>query len=261
MTDRLMSSAPQSGLELKRVRIALNGALLIPETSLTVHPGEVVTIMGPSGSGKSSLLAYLCGTLSGPFQASGEVWIHGEDVSRLPIEQRRIGILFQDDLLFPHMTVGENLLFAIPRSDRNQRQRLDRMRRALAEAGLAGTEERDPATLSGGQRARVALMRTLLARPRAVLLDEPFSKLDAHLKAAIREFVFDHVRAKRLPVLMVTHALDDAKAAGGPVLQVGQAEAGRVGMDTEDFWSPAAAQGWESGFRVQGSGKKQLPGS
>jgi len=222
MTDRRLQAAPPTGLELKRVRLSLNGTELIPETSLTVRPGEVVTVMGPSGSGKSSLLAYLCGTLARVFQAGGEVWINGVEVSRLPVERRRIGILFQDDLLFPHMTVGENLLFAIPRSVDRRRRRRDLMRQALTEAGLAGTEARDPATLSGGQRARVALMRTLLARPHAVLLDEPFSKLDEDLKASIRGFVFDHVRAQGLPTLMVTHAAEDAQAAGGPVVRVGR---------------------------------------
>jgi len=226
MTDRGRPAAPRTGLELKRVRIALNGTELIPETSLTVRPGEVVTVMGPSGSGKSSLLAYLCGTLAREFQADGEVWIDGVEVTRFPVERRRIGILFQDDLLFPHMTVGENLLFAIPRSVKSRRQRRDRMRQALAEAGLAGTEARDPATLSGGQRARVALLRTLLARPHAVLLDEPFSSLDEELKASIRSFVFDHVRAQGLPTLMVTHAAEDAQAAGGPVMRVGRTPGG-----------------------------------
>jgi len=226
MTDRGRPAAPRTGLELKRVRIALNGTELIPETSLTVRPGEVVTVMGPSGSGKSSLLAYLCGTLAREFQAGGEVWIDGVEVTRFPVERRRIGILFQDDLLFPHMTVGENLLFAIPRSVKSRRQRRDRMRQALAEAGLAGTEARDPATLSGGQRARVALRRTLLARPHAVLLDEPFSSLDEELKASIRSFVFDHVRAQGLPTLMVTHAAEDAQAAGGPVMRVGRTTGG-----------------------------------
>ena len=226
MTDRGRPDAPRAGLELKRVRIALNGTELIPETSLTVRPGEVVTVMGPSGSGKSSLLAYLCGTLAREFQAGGEVWIDGVEVTRFPVERRRIGILFQDDLLFPHMTVGENLLFAIPRSVKSRRQRRDRMRQALAEAGLAGTEARDPATLSGGQRARVALLRTLLARPHAVLLDEPFSSLDEELKASIRSFVFDHVRAQGLPTLMVTHAAEDAQAAGGPVMRVGRTPGG-----------------------------------
>ena len=226
MTDRGRPAAPRTGLELKRVRISLNGTELIPETSLTVRPGEVVTVMGPSGSGKSSLLAYLCGTLAREFQAGGEVWIDGVEVTRFPVERRRIGILFQDDLLFPHMTVGENLLFAIPRSVKSRRQRRDRMRQALAEAGLAGTEARDPATLSGGQRARVALLRTLLARPHAVLLDEPFSSLDEELKASIRSFVFDHVRAQGLPTLMVTHAAEDAQAAGGPVMRVGRTTGG-----------------------------------
>jgi len=224
MIDRRVHSTFRMGLELRRVRIALNGTQLIPETSLTVRPGEVATVMGPSGSGKSSLLAYLCGTLARVFQAGGEVWINGLEVTRFPVERRQIGILFQDDLLFPHMTVGENLLFAIPRSVSSRRQRRDLMLQALAEADLAGTEERDPATLSGGQRARVALMRTLLARPHAVLLDEPFSKLDEDLKTSIRSFVFDHIRAQGLPTLMVTHAVEDAQAAGGPVMRVGRPE-------------------------------------
>jgi putative thiamine transport system ATP-binding protein len=224
MIDRRVHSTFRTGLELRRVRIALNGTQLIPETSLTVRPGEVATVMGPSGSGKSSLLAYLCGTLARVFQAGGEVWINGQEVTRFPVERRQIGILFQDDLLFPHLTVGENLLFAIPRSVSSRRQRRDLMLQALAEADLAGTEERDPATLSGGQRARVALMRTLLARPHAVLLDEPFSKLDEDLKTSIRSFVFDHIRAQGLPTLMVTHAVEDAQAAGGPVMRVGRPE-------------------------------------
>lgn len=224
MIDRRVHSTFRTGLELRRVRIALNGTQLIPETSLTVRPGEVATVMGPSGSGKSSLLAYLCGTLARVFQAGGEVWINGLEVTRFPVERRQIGILFQDDLLFPHMTVGENLLFAIPRSVSSRRQRRDLMLQALAEADLAGTEERDPATLSGGQRARVALMRTLLARPHAVLLDEPFSKLDEDLKTSIRSFVFDHIRAQGLPTLMVTHAVEDAQAAGGPVMRVDRPE-------------------------------------
>lgn len=223
MTPAARRDAPSSGLELHEVRIALNGTTLVPGLSLAVAPGEVATVMGPSGSGKSSLLAYVCGTLAPAFEAAGEIRVDGVEVSRLPVERRRIGILFQDDLLFPHLTVGENLLFAIPRRTAGRKARMALMQRALAEAGLSGMEDRDPGTLSGGQRARVALMRTLLARPRAVLLDEPFSKLDQTLKAAIRQFVFEHVRAERLPTLLVTHDPDDARAAGGPVLQLGPA--------------------------------------
>lgn len=215
----------KGGLDLRRVRLSLNGADLIPETSLLVAPGEVVTVMGPSGSGKSSLLAYICGVLSPAFKAGGRVWIDGEEVTGLPIERRRIGILFQDDLLYPHMTVGENLMFALPRSVKGRTARRKRVGRALAEADLAGYEDRDPETLSGGQRARVALMRTLLANPRAVLLDEPFSKLDADTRDAIRGFVFEHITARGLPTLLVTHDARDAEAAGGPVLSLGNGEA------------------------------------
>jgi putative thiamine transport system ATP-binding protein len=103
--------------------------------------------------------------------------------------------------------------------------RRQRIRAALEEAGLEGFEERDPATLSGGQRARVALLRTLLAEPRALLLDEPFSKLDVALRARIRRFVFEHARAQALPTLLVTHDPADAAAAGGPVIEIGPGEA------------------------------------
>lgn len=236
-----MNSPPKNGdgLVLDGVSLWLAGRRLIGPLNLAVAPGEVVTLMGPSGSGKSSLLAFVCGTLDPAFRAEGGVRLDGRDLGNLPPEGRRLGILFQDDLLFPHMTVGENLLFAIPRSVRSRRERRELMRQALAEADLAGYEERDPATLSGGQRARVALMRTLLARPRAVLLDEPFSKLDADLQATIRQFVFGHVRAQELPTLMVTHAAEDAQAAGGPVLRVGRPEAGppaeKLGAVRPDF--------------------------
>jgi putative thiamine transport system ATP-binding protein len=222
--ERFSRPGGKGSLELEGVKIALNGSILIPETTLTVSPGQVVTVMGPSGSGKSSLLAYICGTLAAAFDARGRILVDGTDVTELPIEKRRIGILFQDDLLFPHMSVGENLLFAVPRSAGNRKMRTGRVLRALEEAELSGYENRDPATLSGGQRARVALMRTLLSEPRTVLLDEPFSKLDASMRGNIRRFVFDHVLTRGIPTLMVTHDLQDAQAARGPVLHLGNTD-------------------------------------
>jgi putative thiamine transport system ATP-binding protein len=206
------------GLRLIRVCLRVGGNDLLTGLDLEVGPGAVTTVMGPSGCGKSSLLSYLCGTLEPAFEASGEVWLDGVAIHELPPERRRVGILFQDDLLFPHLSVGENLAFALPPTVRGRRERRARIEAALREADLAGFGRRDPATLSGGQRARVALMRTLLAEPRALLLDEPFAKLDRTLRDRFRRFVFEHARAAGLATLLVTHDEADAAAAAGAVM-------------------------------------------
>ena len=206
------------GLRLVAVRLRVGGSDLLAGFDLEVGPGAVTTVMGPSGCGKSSLLSWICGTLEPAFEASGEIWLDGVAIHELPPERRRVGILFQDDLLFPHLSVGENLGFALPPAVRGRRERRARVEAALAEAGLVGFARRDPATLSGGQRARVALMRTLLAEPRALLLDEPFGKLDRALRDRFRRFVFEHARAAGLPTLLVTHDEADAAAAGGAVV-------------------------------------------
>ncbi len=199
-------------LTLKDVTVALEGQSLIAPFSLEIAPGETVTLMGPSGAGKSTLLAFIAGDLESPFTASGHVVLDDRMLDEVPPERRRIGRLFQDDLLFPHLTVAENLAFGMPRGSRAER--LGKIETALAEAGLEGLGERPPHTLSGGQRARVALMRALLAGPQAMLLDEPFNKLDAERRAAMRDFVFDHIRLRGIPCLMVTHDRADAPADG-----------------------------------------------
>lgn len=212
-----MNSDP---LELRDVTLRLGADLLVAPLTLSVKPGEVVTLMGESGCGKSSLLAYLCGTLPQAFTASGATWNGGIELTYLPPESRRLGILFQDDLLFPHLSVGQNLAFGLSPSVRPSLQRRRVIAQALEEADLAGFGSRDPATLSGGQRARASLLRVLLSEPLALLLDEPFSKLDAMTRDRFRAFVFDHLRGKGLPTLMVTHDPEDAAAAGGRVIEL-----------------------------------------
>lgn len=209
-----------TGLDLEQISIRVDGKTLFEDFDLAVPPGDVTTIMGPSGCGKSSLLSLICGTLEPMFETSGHVRLNGEEIGDLPPERRRVGILFQDDLLFPHLSVGENLLFALPSKFRLKSERAQKIDEALAEAGLEGFADRDPASLSGGQRARVALMRTLLAEPRCLLLDEPFGKLDQDLRVRVRSFVFDHAREAGLPTLLVTHEVADAEAACGPIIKV-----------------------------------------
>lgn len=209
-----------AALALDQLRVTL-GDQTVVSLDLSIQAGEILTLMGPSGSGKSTALAALIGTLAAPFRQSGRIWLAGKDITALPTQSRRVGLMFQDDLLFPHLSVGGNLAFALPPQIRDRARAVDE---ALKAAELDGFAPRDPATLSGGQRARVALSRTLLAEPKALLLDEPFSRLDAGLRGQIRSFVFAQARARGLPVLLVTHDIEDARAAGGRVLTpMGQA--------------------------------------
>lgn len=187
----------------------------------TVMPGAVLTVMGPSGSGKSSLLAYIGGFLDPAFKACGSVTIGDTTLTDLPAHERRTGILFQDALLFPHLSVGANIALAIPQAVKGRRVRRDIAEAALDEVGLDGFFDRDPDTLSGGQKARVALQRVLASRPRCLLLDEPFSKLDAALREQVRSLVFAKAKAAGIPAILVTHDPADAAAAGGAIIEIG----------------------------------------
>ena len=197
-------------LELRDVCITLHGRTLVPALSARVAPGEVLVLMGASGSGKSSLLAFLAGLLEPPLAARGSVHLAGRDITALPTEVRRVGLLFQDDLLFPHLSVQDNLLFALPAGERTARVALAQA--ALQRAGLAGYGARLPGSLSGGQRARVSLLRALLAGPAVLLLDEPFSNLDAALRAQMRAFIWAELRAQQVCAVLVTHDVQDVPA-------------------------------------------------
>lgn len=174
---------------------------------LAVEAGRVHTLMGSSGCGKSSLLAAVCGTLPSALHFEGNISLNGRRIDSLPTQARRVGILFQEDLLFAHLNVRENLLFAVRSGPQTQREAS--VAQALADVEMQGFDDADPATLSGGQRARIALARALLARPEALLLDEPFSRLDAGLRSRMRDLVFGLVAQRGIPALLVTHDLSD----------------------------------------------------
>ena len=200
-------------LQIHIARLATPDATLVSDLHLTVAPGTVHTLMGDSGSGKSSILAALCGTLGEALAFEGEVLLGGARIDTLPTQARRVGMLFQDDLLFAHMTVRENLLFAVPKGVQAVREA--QVQHTLADVEMGPYLHANPATLSGGQRVRVALARALLAQPWALLLDEPFSRLDAALRERMRTLVFGLVRARNIPALLVTH---DTADVADPVL-------------------------------------------
>ena len=211
----------QSSLQIKNLQLYRQGELLL-SLDEQITGGEILTVMGPSGSGKSSLLNWLTGTLSSSFTATGEVWLNNENVSHLPTHLRHIGVLYQDALLFSHLSVAGNIAFAMHKSNKmgDRKQRSEKIEQALAQVGLAGMGNRHPDNLSGGQQARVALLRTLLSAPKAILLDEPFSKLDTQLRVDTRQLVFEQIRTHKLPAIMVTHDHSDAEAANGKIIHL-----------------------------------------
>ncbi|WP_156386830.1 ATP-binding cassette domain-containing protein [Aureimonas sp. Leaf454] len=208
-----------AGLRLHAVRISLGERRLL-DVDATIRPGRVLTIRGPSGSGKSTLFALLAGFLDPTFKASGRAILDGRDLLALAPEERGVGLMFQDALLFPHMSAGRNLTFAIPPTRKGRRSRRAQAEAMLAEVGLAGHFDRSPSTLSGGQAARVSLARTLLSEPKLLLLDEPFSRLDADLRPDIRALVFREIAARHIPALLVTHDAQDVPP-GGEVVEIG----------------------------------------
>lgn len=188
--------------------LTLENQVLFKPIDFSVNAQEVVALTGASGSGKSTILADFLGVLPANFQSYGELTFKNKALRLQPLEQRKIGILFQDDLLFPHLNVWQNLVFGMPKQlDKLEKQK--RIKQALAEAELSGFEKRDIATLSGGQRSRIALLRTLLSQPQLILLDEPFSKLDKALRGPFREWVFSHIAQLNMPTVLVTHDAED----------------------------------------------------
>jgi len=215
--------AGMSALVLEEFSVTLRGeANPLVRLDCRIEAGECLALMGPSGRGKSTILLAIAGFAPEWASVSGRIVIGTERIDLLPPERRRLGFLFQEDLLFPHLTVAGNLLFALGPDLVGRRARRSAVEEALATAGLAGLADRAPATLSGGQRSRVALLRTLLARPRALLLDEPFSKLDRRTKAQIRELVFTEARRRALPMVLVTHDPADAEAAGASIVELSE---------------------------------------
>lgn len=209
-------------LRVKNCYLNISTVPLISDLSLSVDNGNVLILMGPSGCGKSSLLNYLSGTLDSSFDAQGCIELNNTRIDTLCTQDRNVGILYQTPLLFPHMTNLENLLFAINAKQQglNRFERHSLAMSKLAELGLESKANALPSALSGGQQARIALLRTLLSSPDYLLLDEPFSKLDPELRQSVRRFTLEQIQKANIPTLLVTHDEDDVVAMGGDLIQL-----------------------------------------
>ncbi|MEZ9446054.1 ATP-binding cassette domain-containing protein [Vibrio splendidus] len=192
-------------LHLNDLAIHKNGGeSLFSALNVTLESGQILALMGPSGCGKSTLLDAIAGHLNDEFSYSGTVILNDIQLDDLPSHQREVSILFQDDLLFPHLKVWENLAFSLPNSVKGSDRQQQAME-ALRDIELTRLAESFPDQISGGQRARISLTRMLLAKPKLALLDEPFSKLDQELRAQFRDWVFEQLTKANIPTLMVTH--------------------------------------------------------
>lgn len=205
-----------SELRISGLRKAFNGCAVLHDVDLAVRPGTLLALLGPSGGGKTTLLRVLCGfdrADAGTIEIDGKRVV--DDNLHVPTEQRRIGYVPQEGALFPHLSVTENIVFGLPRTQRRARHRVAELLRLV---GLSDDyAQRMPQQLSGGQQQRVALARALAPSPSLVLLDEPFSSLDAALRLETREAVAEALAATGATAILVTHDQAEALSLGHEV--------------------------------------------
>ena len=185
--------------------------------SLSVGAGDVVALLGPSGCGKSTLLRAVAGIIT---PDSGRILVHGVDVTELPTHRRGVGMVFQDNQLFPHMSVLENVAFGPKMAGTPRPERSERAARWLRRVGLAGFDDRRVTDLSGGETKRVALARTLAAEPSIVLLDEPLTGLDRELHDRLAVDLAELLRDANTTALLVTHDQDEATTIADRTVQL-----------------------------------------
>ena len=196
-------------LELRDITKQWDHRPLLDGVSLSVAAGETVALLGASGSGKSTLLKIVAG-LEAP--EAGSVWFDGVDITALPPEQRGFALMFQDFALFPHLNLQDNVAFGLVEQGVRRSEARNQARIMLARFGLAGQALRKVWTLSGGEQQRVALARALITQPRALLLDEPFSALDATLREQLRTEFRERITEAGMTAILVTHDEQEARA-------------------------------------------------
>lgn len=196
-------------LELRHIHKQFCSRALLRGLSLRIAAGEIVALLGPSGCGKSTLLKIVAGLEPAD---QGSVWFNGQDITQQPPERRGFALMFQDFALFPHLNVLDNVAFGLVEQRLPRVQARQQASAMLGRFGLATQAQQQVWTLSGGEQQRVALARALITAPRALLLDEPFSALDAELRQSLRDEFRQHIAAAGMATLLVTHDEQEARA-------------------------------------------------
>jgi len=200
-----------------KLNFSLKESYLTISTNISLEPDKIYAVVGPSGAGKSTFLNLISGFAS---ISSGSIIWNGQEISNLPPAKRNVSILFQDNNLFPHLSVWRNLALAVTHWPKISRNNEEKLKAVMSEVGILGLENRKPSQLSGGQQSRVALARVLLQKNKILLLDEPFSALGPSLKDQMLELIKKISKNKKLLVLMVTHDPADAKKVASQTLVI-----------------------------------------
>jgi putative spermidine/putrescine transport system ATP-binding protein len=234
-----MNSTTMSAVALERVTYYYPGTQAgVTDITLDIAPGELVVCLGPSGCGKTTLLRLIAGFVR---PDTGAIRLNGEDVSALPTRSRECGVVFQAYALFPHMRVWENVAYPLRVREVAADERRRRAADMLELVGLAGLSDRLPAQLSGGQQQRVALARALVFGPRALLLDEPLSALDAGTRVAMRDEIRRIQRAQNIATLLITHDQDEALSLADRIVLLNEGRFVQSGSPHEIYDRPADA--------------------
>ncbi|MEM9394579.1 MAG: ABC transporter ATP-binding protein [Pseudomonadota bacterium] len=235
-STKVVSTAPV--LSIGAVSKSFGSVRVLEDCSLEIAEGEIVTLLGPSGCGKTTLLRCIAGFWDAD---GGSISIDGQEVAPVPVNRRPVGVVFQSYALFPHMTVAQNVGYALRMSGAPKLKADETVASALATVSLTGFEDRYPAQLSGGQQQRVAIARVLVMEPRVLLLDEPFNALDAKLRGSMQVELRQLIKTLGLTSIFVTHDQEEALTMSDriAVMRAGRIE--QVASPDEIFDRPATA--------------------
>ena len=224
-------------IELKQVYKAFGATKVLQDFNLTFEKGKFTTLLGASGCGKTTILRLIAGLED---LDQGQILCDGKDISRLPPQQRGVGIVFQSYALFPHLTVGENVAFGLKMQESPSSDIAEKVSRALKMVELEGFEHRRIEQLSGGQQQRVALARALVIAPQILLFDEPLSNLDTHLRRTMREMIRHLQQKLGITVLYVTHDQTEAFAVSDAVVVINQGNVEQIGSPNALYHHPTS---------------------
>ena len=206
-----------SVINLEKVSLTLNKLNILNDITFSLNKKEVISIVGPSGAGKSSVLRIIAGLIK---PTEGYVYFSNKLISTnkniIPTGKRNIALMFQEDVLFPHLTVYKNISFGIEGKTNKEKEKL--VLHYLKEFGLLEKKNNFPSSLSGGEKQRVALARVLITKPKAILMDEPFSNLDSNLRKEICNYTLETLKKNNIPVIFVTHDIEEAMSISNRII-------------------------------------------